>query len=406
MKTVLIVEDDLTLQRTLYRYLSSEGFEVHVTDTVAEADSILRSSNIDVLLADLRIQDGDGLDLLRSASQISSRVRPILMSAFATARDHEAATGLGAVRVLNKPFTHEQLLAAVHQAIETEQGFRGSIHGLSLVDLLQMYHFAKRSIELSIGGPSPGVIVMERGEIVHAAQGEIQGEVALRALLKAESGSIRTTPLVESAVQTIERGFEQLLLDTMRALDEQDRPAAGDSWIERLTFNPPPPAENTGEGVLFQADPEHPWDVETSNQGASETMGKIDDACKQVVEKVDGAAACGVVDLDSGMLLGIYNAAAYTQTLNEVVAAATMDLFRGPNVGRIEQMVRSHRGMEENGEHYFEEMHITSKHNYHFAKVLRGGKAVIMLVTKKTTNIGMGWAMLKSVIPEVEPHIP
>lgn len=135
-------------------------------------------------------------------------------------------------------------------------------------------------------------------------------------------------------------------------------------------------------------------------------MGKIDDACRDVLTKVEGSVACGVVDLDTGMLLGVANTAQYTQTLNEIVAAATMDLFRGPNVGRIEQMVRSHRGVPENGAHYFQEMHITSEHNYHFAKTIKGGKAVIMLVTKKTTNIGMGWAMLKSVIPAVEPLVP
>ncbi len=135
-------------------------------------------------------------------------------------------------------------------------------------------------------------------------------------------------------------------------------------------------------------------------------MGKIDDACKDVVGKVDGAVACGVVDLDTGMLLGVHNNAQYTQTLNEIVAAATMDLFRGPNVGRIEQMVRTHRGVGENGAHYFQEMHITSEHNYHFAKTVKQGKAVIMLVTKKSTNIGMGWAQLKAVIPAVEPLVP
>lgn len=135
-------------------------------------------------------------------------------------------------------------------------------------------------------------------------------------------------------------------------------------------------------------------------------MGKIDDACKDVVAKVDGAVACGVVDLDTGMLLGIHNAAQYTQTLNEIVAAATMDLFRGPNVGRVEQMVRAQRGVPENGAHYFQEIHISSEHNYHFAKAIKQGKAVIMLVTKKNTNIGMGWAMLKSVIPAVEPLVP
>lgn len=135
-------------------------------------------------------------------------------------------------------------------------------------------------------------------------------------------------------------------------------------------------------------------------------MGKIDDACKEVVAKVDGGVACGVVDLDTGMLLGVYNNAQYTQTLNEIVAAAAMDLFRGPNIGRIEQMVRQHRGVPENGAHYFQEIHITSENNYHFCKTIKGGKAVMVLVTKKTTNIGMGWAMMKTVIPLVEPLVP
>lgn len=135
-------------------------------------------------------------------------------------------------------------------------------------------------------------------------------------------------------------------------------------------------------------------------------MGEIDDACKEVVGRVDGAVACGVIDLDTGMLLGIFNAAQYTQALNEVVAAACMDLFRGPNIARVEQMVRAHRGVPENGERYFQEVHITSTNNYHFAKVINSGNAVVMLVTKKTTNIGMGWAQLKSIIPIVEPLVP
>lgn len=135
-------------------------------------------------------------------------------------------------------------------------------------------------------------------------------------------------------------------------------------------------------------------------------MGKIDDSCKSVVEKVEGAVACGVVDLSTGMLLGIHNNAGYTQTLNEIVAAATMDIFRGNNISKIEKAVRQHRGVPEDGENYFQEIHITSKNNFHFAKTIKTGKAVIMLVTKKTTNIGMGWAQLKSVIPDVEPLVP
>ena len=135
-------------------------------------------------------------------------------------------------------------------------------------------------------------------------------------------------------------------------------------------------------------------------------MGKIDEYCKNAVDKVDGGVACGVVDLDTGMVLGVHNNAGYSQTLNEIVGAAAMDMFRGPNVSRVEQLVRSHRGMPENGEHYFEEIHVSSRHNFHFMKTIKGGKAVIVLVTSKQTSIGMGWASLKSIVPEVEPMIP
>ena len=135
-------------------------------------------------------------------------------------------------------------------------------------------------------------------------------------------------------------------------------------------------------------------------------MGRMDDACRNIVTAVDGAVACGVVDLETGMLLGIYNSSGYTQTLNEIVAAATMDLFRGPNIARIQQMVRQHRGLPENGEHYFDEIHVTSKNNFHFAKTVKGGRAVVMLVTRKNTNIGMGWAQLKAQLPVIEPLVP
>jgi hypothetical protein len=135
-------------------------------------------------------------------------------------------------------------------------------------------------------------------------------------------------------------------------------------------------------------------------------MGKIDDVLKQVVTKVDGAVACGVVDLDSGMLLGIHNSASYTQSLNELVAGATMDMFRGPNISRIEQAVRAHRGEAEDGAHYFDEIHVTSKHNFHFAKAVKDSRYVVMMVTKKTTNLGMGWASLRMALPNLEPLLP
>jgi hypothetical protein len=113
-----------------------------------------------------------------------------------------------------------------------------------------------------------------------------------------------------------------------------------------------------------------------------------------------------VVDLDAGILLGLHHSEGASQGLHEAVVTLAVDLFRGPNVGRIEQMVRAHRGVPENGVHYFDEVQISSKHNLHFVKALRGGRAVILLITEKSTNLGMGWLQLKSVIPSLEPLVP
>lgn len=123
-------------------------------------------------------------------------------------------------------------------------------------------------------------------------------------------------------------------------------------------------------------------------------MSSIDEACREIVDSVDGAIACGVVDLNTGRLLGIY-CPTYGQVLKDALAAATMDLLRGrtPPTGT---------GGDSRAVH---EVHVMSGDNYHVAKVLKGGQAAVMLVTNRATNMGMGSAQMKAVIPKVEPHL-
>ncbi len=387
MTSVLVVDDDQQLVSAISRDLRANGYDVLSASSVDGALEQLTEQPSDVVLTDLRMAEADGIDLLLAIRERGLSSRPILMSAYATARDHQKAVELGAVRVLCKPFGSKELLDAIQQAIDCATGFRGSVHGLSLIDMLQMFHYGRRSITLRVDDAVPGEIHFEDGEIVHAEHGASTGEEALRAILAMPTGSL-STGAFQGGSETIARSFQSLLLDLLRTVDEKQRDDAELEFGETDFF---------GVALSDAAEEEAEEDA---------MMGKIDDACKQVVDSVDGAVACGVVDLDTGMLLGIHNTAQYTQTLNEVVAAATMDLFRGPNVGRVEQMVRAHRGLPEDGEHYFQEVHITSANNYHFAKTMKGGKAVMMLVTKKTTNIGMGWAELKAALPVVEPLVP
>ncbi|HLM71779.1 MAG TPA: response regulator [Polyangiaceae bacterium] len=446
MTSILVVDDDLELSETLARDLRAQGFEVHTANSVNDAVSALKKRNIDVLLTDLRIHsERDGIELLKQTSQVSSQTRSVMMSAFATAQDYQAATQQGVVKVLWKPFSNEDLLVAIQEAVESKTGFRGNIHGLSLIDLLQMMHFARRSVAIAVRGPTSGQIFLQDGQIIDAESGGLAGEEALRTILANPSGAIHTSVLAPRP-RRINRDFEGLLLDALRQIDEKGAesessfdiafpvssrrpsllpaPAAQASEFSSsppmvARSVPPPPMSTRGAvrppsltnasvpslAALAQslASPAPPADVPQRSQ----RMSKIDDACRDVVHKVDGAVACAVVDLETGMLHGLYNTANFSPELDEHLARATMDIFRGPTVTRSERMIRAHRGLpEEGGERYFQEIHIASINNYHFAKTVKKGKAAIMLVTKKTTNVGMGWAMLRSVIPLVEPHIP
>jgi CheY-like chemotaxis protein len=388
MASVLVVDDDVQLRDALTRDLRTRGYEVSSAGTYSEAMERLRGEEFDVLLTDLRLTDRDGMELITDLPAAAPATRPILMSAFATAKDSQRATELGVVRVLCKPFGTDELVQAVEQAVECSTGFRGSVHGLSLVDILQMFHYGKRSMTLTLAGPVPARIHMRHGEVVHAARGDTVGEPALRSILRMPSGTLKTNAL-ESEEISIERAFQSLLLDMLRDLDEQNKKGAGPSALDSLF-------SGDFASIFPAALPVVP----------AHGPSPIDAACMKVVSSVEGGVACGVVDLDAGILLGLHTVAGSSRELHEAVVTVAVDLFRGPHVGRIEQMVRAHRSVAENGAHYFDEVQISSKNNLHFVKALRGGRAVIMLITEKSTNLGMGWLQLKSVIPSVEPLVP
>ena len=123
------------------------------------------------------------------------------------------------------------------------------------------------------------------------------------------------------------------------------------------------------------------------------TLSDKDQACREVMNNVEGAVACGIVELESGKLLG-FHALKRTAALEEAVVAATLSLL----------CRRSERRGEGDAQPVALEAHVVSGHGYHFARVLEGGKSAVMLVTNRATNAGMGSAQFKAVLPKVEPQ--
>jgi hypothetical protein len=135
-------------------------------------------------------------------------------------------------------------------------------------------------------------------------------------------------------------------------------------------------------------------------------MASINEVCKQIVDSVDNAFAAGVVDLNTGLLLGVYhNIPYFTQSYLDAVAAAAVDMFRGKGVSNVEKRLSQTRGEEVSNS--LQEVQMTTHKTYHFMSVVPGKpNAIAVLITGKQANLGMGWAGLKNSMHELAPMCP
>ena len=134
-------------------------------------------------------------------------------------------------------------------------------------------------------------------------------------------------------------------------------------------------------------------------------MANINEVCQSMVADVQDALACGVVDLSTGMLMGVHHTIPYfTQSYLDAVAAAAVEMLRGKTVKRVEQLMSKQRGADVKDS--FEEIFISSVNTFHFMALIREKQCLVVLVTKKTTSQGMGWASLRSGIADIVAALP
>jgi DNA-binding response OmpR family regulator len=118
---ILIVEDEASVSSFLDQALRESGLSPVIASTLKEARAEWDNSSPDLVLLDLMLPDGDGLDLLQEWRKSGSHTPVIVLSAKSGVADRISGLDLGADDYLAKPFSLEELLARVRAQLRRLQ---------------------------------------------------------------------------------------------------------------------------------------------------------------------------------------------------------------------------------------------------------------------------------------------
>ncbi len=115
---ILVVDDVPNTVEVLQRNLTAEGYTVFTAPGVPEAIRIAESTPIDLIITDLKMPKVSGIDLVRHVRENLKDTEVILITGYPSIEGAVEAVKMGAEEYLPKPFTDEELLAAVRRALD------------------------------------------------------------------------------------------------------------------------------------------------------------------------------------------------------------------------------------------------------------------------------------------------
>ena len=119
--TVLVVDDEASIQQALSKVLLKEGLQVRTAKNGKDALDILRCHPVHVMITDLRMPGMSGTDLLKAAKAITPEVEVIVMTAYGTVENAVTAMKQGAYDFLSKPLKRAAIVAAVRKGLDRHQ---------------------------------------------------------------------------------------------------------------------------------------------------------------------------------------------------------------------------------------------------------------------------------------------
>jgi DNA-binding NtrC family response regulator len=115
---ILIVDDEEQLRKLLSRIIALEGFNVQQAATIESALNILGKTDIDVILCDVRLPDGSGVDFTKKVKAMYPLTEIILLTAYGNIPDGVQAIKNGAFDYITKGNDNDRIIPLLHQALD------------------------------------------------------------------------------------------------------------------------------------------------------------------------------------------------------------------------------------------------------------------------------------------------
>ncbi len=176
---ILVVEDEVLFARAVQKRLQKASFECEHAETLQDARALAKQFSPDLVLLDMRLPDGNGLDLL--SEFVAKGITTIVMTAYGEVSDAVAAMKLGASDYLKKPIDLEELLLIV------QKNEKNSALKTSLDYARQRNTHASDGIALIGDSPATQSIQMQIARI--AQLGHITDAIAPTVLILGETGT-------------------------------------------------------------------------------------------------------------------------------------------------------------------------------------------------------------------------
>ena len=119
---ILVVDDELSMREFLDIFLVQEGYAVILAESGEKAFGLLEKERFDLVITDIRMQQIDGIGVLKKAKETDPGAVVIMISAFATAETAVEAMKEGAYDYIPKPFNLEDLKRIIEEAIGSRRG--------------------------------------------------------------------------------------------------------------------------------------------------------------------------------------------------------------------------------------------------------------------------------------------